>query len=176
MLKELKEVQSLLFPSSLDYHELDDWEPPQTKTDGVTGSTVSMWLLKSCLSVTWYCFSLTCVSEAFFKQSSQSASASVAGSSLTCHFFVFPDVVQLFFLLELPIRFFFFWTEETFSLSDQMSSRRKPVNAAAFLLKYLQEVTAHLAQQLTWRIERPLLVAAHLITPCLLLLMLFVSL
>ncbi|XP_025758681.1 tumor necrosis factor receptor superfamily member 14 isoform X1 [Oreochromis niloticus] len=30
--------------------------------------------------------------------------------------------------------FFFFWTKETFSVSDQMSSRRKPVNAAAFLI------------------------------------------
>ncbi|XP_042072402.1 tumor necrosis factor receptor superfamily member 14 isoform X4 [Haplochromis burtoni] len=49
------------------------------------------------------------------------------------------DVVQLFFWLELHHlksqgRFFIFWIKENFSLSDQMSSRRKPANAAAFLI------------------------------------------
>lgn len=64
---------------------------------------------------------------------------SVAGSSLTCHFFLSRGCPAV-----LPVRTpssqiwgtcVFFWTKETFNLSDQMSSRRKPVNATAFLVK-----------------------------------------
>lgn len=51
----------------------------------------------------------------------------------------------------------------------------KPVNPATFLVKYLHEVTAHLAQQLSWRLDRHLLVPVHVLTSYLLLLMLFVS-